>query len=145
MRCVHNNRGGARIFNWRGGGGDAWAQRTKSLMTSIQGPLKCSGSSRVLDALSCYLSLFWSILIKKGIQEIDLVYQKFRGSKPVAPPPPLICHCSKLQIFDDEFPCGHFLYSWIYFTWPQRKQAAYKQATRGPMALSPFQGTRQWG
>ena len=33
---------------------------------------------------------------------------------------------------------------WIlYFTWSLRKQAAYKQATRGPMALSPFQGTRQ--
>ena len=30
------------------------------------------------------------------------------------------------------------------FTWPLRKQAAYKQATRGPMALSPFRGTRQW-
>ena len=29
--------------------------------------------------------------------------------------------------------------SWIsYFTWPLRKQAAYKQATRGPTALSPF-------
>ena len=34
---------------------------------------------------------------------------------------------------------------WIYFTWPLRKQAAYKQATRGPTALSPFRGTRQWG
>ena len=36
---------------------------------------------------------------------------------------------------------------WIYFTWPLRKQAAYffyKQATRGPMALSPFRRTRQW-
>ena len=33
--------------------------------------------------------------------------------------------------------------SWIYFTWPLRKQAAYKQATRGPTAVSPFQGTRQ--
>ena len=31
------------------------------------------------------------------------------------------------------------------FTWPLRKQAAYKQATREPMALSPFRGTRQWG
>ena len=31
------------------------------------------------------------------------------------------------------------------FTLPghYRKQAAYKQATRGPMALSPFRGTRQ--
>ena len=34
---------------------------------------------------------------------------------------------------------------WIlsYFTWPLRKQAAYRQATRGPPALSPFRGTRQ--
>ena len=32
----------------------------------------------------------------------------------------------------------------IYITWSLlRKQAAYKQATRGPMALSPIQGTRQ--
>ena len=38
-----------------------------------------------------------------------------------------------------------FLNSWINFTWPLRKQAAYKQATRGPTALSPFRGTRQWG
>ena len=40
---------------------------------------------------------------------------------------------------------NHKLYGWIYFTWPLRKQAAYKQAIRGPMALSPFWGTRQWG
>ena len=33
----------------------------------------------------------------------------------------------------------------VYFTWSLRKQAAYKQATRGPTALSPFRGTRQWG
>ena len=33
--------------------------------------------------------------------------------------------------------------SWIYFTWPPREQAVYKQASRGPMALSPFQGTKQ--
>ena len=26
----------------------------------------------------------------------------------------------------------------FYFTWPLRKQAACKQATRGPTALSPF-------
>ena len=32
----------------------------------------------------------------------------------------------------------------FYFTWPLRKQAANKLATRGH-ALSPFQGTRQWG
>ena len=38
-----------------------------------------------------------------------------------------------------------WLYGWIYFTWPLRKQAAYKQATRGPMAVSSFWGTRQWG
>ena len=31
----------------------------------------------------------------------------------------------------------------FYFTWPLRKQAACKQATRGPTALSPFRGTRQ--
>ena len=31
----------------------------------------------------------------------------------------------------------------FYFTWPLRKQAAYEQATRGPTAISPFQGTRQ--
>ena len=37
------------------------------------------------------------------------------------------------------------LYSWIYCTWPLRKHDAYKQATRGPTALSPFQETRQWG
>ena len=37
------------------------------------------------------------------------------------------------------------LCSWIYFTWPLRKQAAYKQTARGPMALSPLRGTRQWG
>ena len=36
-------------------------------------------------------------------------------------------------------------YSWIYFPWPLRKQAAYKQATRGPTALSPFRGTGQLG
>ena len=35
------------------------------------------------------------------------------------------------------------VYIWIYFTWPLRKQAAYKQATRGSTALSPFRGTRQ--
>ena len=35
------------------------------------------------------------------------------------------------------------MYSWIYFTWPLRKQAAHKQATRGPTALSPFRRTRQ--
>ena len=29
-------------------------------------------------------------------------------------------------------------YFWIYFAWPFRKQAAYKQPTRGPTALSPF-------
>ena len=29
--------------------------------------------------------------------------------------------------------------------WPLRKQAAYKQATRGPMALCPFRGIMQWG
>ena len=33
----------------------------------------------------------------------------------------------------------------VYFTWPLRKQAAYKEATRGPVALSPFRGTRRWG
>ena len=32
---------------------------------------------------------------------------------------------------------------WIDFTWSLRQQAAYKQATRGPTALSPFRGTRQ--
>ena len=37
-----------------------------------------------------------------------------------------------------------FCCSWIYFTWPLRKQAAYKQATGRPMALSPFWGTRQY-
>ena len=31
----------------------------------------------------------------------------------------------------------------IYFTWPLRKHAAYKQTTRGPMALGPFRGTRK--
>ena len=30
------------------------------------------------------------------------------------------------------------------YTWPLRRQAAYEQPTRGPVALSPFQGTRQW-
>ena len=35
----------------------------------------------------------------------------------------------------------YIVYNWIYFTWPPRKQAAYKQATRGPTALSPFRGT----
>ena len=33
--------------------------------------------------------------------------------------------------------------SCIYFTRSLRKQAASKQVTRGPTALSPFQGTRQ--
>ena len=34
----------------------------------------------------------------------------------------------------------------IYFKWPLKsKLHNYKQATRGPTALSPFQGTRQWG
>ena len=33
------------------------------------------------------------------------------------------------------------VYSCIYFTWPLRKQAAYKQVTRGPTALSHFRGT----
>ena len=32
--------------------------------------------------------------------------------------------------------------SWICFTWPLRKQVAYKQATRAPTALSSFRGTR---
>ena len=36
-------------------------------------------------------------------------------------------------------------WSCIYFTQPLRKQAAYKQATRGPKALSPFWGITQWG
>ena len=31
----------------------------------------------------------------------------------------------------------------FYFTWPLRKQAAYKHAPRGPTALSPFRGTMQ--
>ena len=31
----------------------------------------------------------------------------------------------------------------FYFTWPLRKKAAYKKATRGPTALTPFRGTRQ--
>ena len=30
-------------------------------------------------------------------------------------------------------------------TWPIRKLTAYKQATRGPTALSPFRGIGQWG
>ena len=30
--------------------------------------------------------------------------------------------------------------SWIYFTWPLQKQAANKQATRKPTALSPSEG-----
>ena len=34
------------------------------------------------------------------------------------------------------------IWNWIYFTWPLRKQAAYRQATRGPTAVSPFQGTK---
>ena len=34
--------------------------------------------------------------------------------------------------------------TWIYLTWPLKKQAAYKQAARGTTALSPFWGTRQW-
>ena len=34
---------------------------------------------------------------------------------------------------------------WFDFTWPLRKQTAYKQATRGLTALSLFRGTRQWG
>ena len=37
------------------------------------------------------------------------------------------------------------LYNWIYFTWQLRKQAAYKQATRGLTDLSTFRRTRQWG
>ena len=39
----------------------------------------------------------------------------------------VFCYIRSLYI---EFP----LYSSIYFTWPLRKQAAYKQATRGPTA-----------
>ena len=39
---------------------------------------------------------------------------------------------------------NYYTPSWIYFTWPQRKHMLlYKQATRGPTALSPFRGTRQ--
>ena len=39
---------------------------------------------------------------------------------------------------------NNFVYSWVYFTpWPLRKQAACKQAIRGPTILSPFRGTRQ--
>ena len=30
------------------------------------------------------------------------------------------------------------IYSWVYFTWPLRKQAAYKQVTGGPTALNSF-------
>ena len=34
------------------------------------------------------------------------------------------------------------LYGCIYFICPLRKQAAYKQVTRGPIALSPLCGTK---
>ena len=47
-------RGESRIFKWGGGGVKT---TEKSLPAGVQGPLNGHGSSRVLDALSCYLSL----------------------------------------------------------------------------------------
>ena len=56
------------------------------------------------------------------------------------------------SVFTDYFHiCMHtvsiwteLLYGWIYFTWLLQKQTAYKQATKGPMVLSPFWGITQW-
>ena len=44
------------------------------------------------------------------------------------------------------FPLAYrFFFYGFYCTWPLRKQAAYKQATRGPTVSSPFRGTSQLG
>ena len=79
-------RGGSGIFKWRGGGGGGGmqkimyaqstsrAQSVKSITAGIQGLLKGPGSSRVLDALSCYLSL----ILKHSVTKQDAKTQSIK-------------------------------------------------------------------
>ena len=40
---------------------------------------------------------------------------------------------------------GVYIHLDLFYLATKKAYAAYKQATRGPTALSPFRGTRQWG
>ena len=48
--------------------------------------------------------------------------------------------CSPESIYNNGFTIEITRRTYIYFSWLLRKQAAYKHATRGPTALSPFEG-----
>ena len=64
----------------------------KSFTTGVQDPFKGPGSSRVLDALSWYLSLILTYSDTK-MDLKDIVDQNLEGARACCPPPPWIRHC----------------------------------------------------
>ena len=85
--------GGPGFWFYRGGEKDyVRTGRSPVITVGVQGrPLKGLVSSRILDALSFYSALFWSILIQNGIKtnkQTNKHSQSKQGVPALVPPPP---------------------------------------------------------
>ena len=73
------------------GGGGGYATHitnAKPLTARIQGSCGSTERFRILDALSCYLSLIWKhSVFKTGDNNKNIIDQTLGGWAPVAPPP----------------------------------------------------------
>ena len=86
------------------------------------GPLKGPGSSRVLDALSCYLSLIFRHSDTKWDWKNIYSRSKFRGASMIAPPPPPVASSSgpatgllnQFRIDNGQKSKNNYVYTYMY-------------------------------